>query len=254
MKKEDFLVEMDDDLYNGVHTPGNLPPEFDWKFFDSTSHVLGGGTRGRLDHTYYLFHYASVLPDNSLIVEIGTAYVESTIAMGMGIRGKNSNIIAIDPGFMPIEAISKRAREIYKYEIQLLDIDVTMDVIRKAKLEKHITLVGETSDKAFEKWDGRPIDMLHIDGSHKYEHVKIDCQWLKHVRPGGIVIFDDWMDSVKKAAWEYLADKPEWELITESTTQPPRHPWKTVYWKNVKDDIKDNTWKNVRDNILKTIR
>lgn len=34
MKKEDFFVSMDDILDNGIHTPGNLHVEFDWKFFD----------------------------------------------------------------------------------------------------------------------------------------------------------------------------------------------------------------------------
>jgi len=234
MKKEDFFVEMNDILKDGVHTPGNLPSAFDWKFFDSTRGLEGGGTRGSLDHTYYLFHYASVLPDNSLIVEIGTGNGESIIAMGMGIRGKNSRIIAIDPRLMSIEKISKRSRELYKYGIQLLDTKLIINNIKKAGLENYVTLIGNTSDRILKEWDGRsrPIDMLHINGSHKFEHVKIDCQWLKYVRPGGIAVFDNWIESVKKAVDEYLADKPEWKLLTGSTAQPPRHPWKTVFWKN----------------------
>jgi len=37
--------------------------------FDETPGFEGLGTRGRLDHSYYLFKYASLLPEGSLILE-----------------------------------------------------------------------------------------------------------------------------------------------------------------------------------------
>lgn len=232
MKKQDFFVPMDDILQNGVHTPGNLPVKFDWKFFDSVEELKDIGTRGRLDHAYYLYHYASVLPINSLIVEIGTLRGASSIAMGMGIKGKNSKIITIDPGLMPYEDIEKRRSELNKYELHINNLEKVLENIKKAGLENDITIIPDTSENVLKRWDGRPIDMIHIDGSHRYEDVKIDCQWLQYIRHGGIAVFDDWFDPVQRAANEYFADKPEWSAITLSTDQPPRHPWKTVFWRS----------------------
>lgn len=232
MRKEDFLVPMDFKIENGIYIPGNFPSQFDWKFFDSIDTLKECGTTGRLEHSYYLFHYASILPDNSLILEIGTWRGGSAIAIGMGIIEKNSKIITIDPGLLPIEDIEKRKDELYRYELKISNIDEVLDNIKKAKLEKYITIIPDTSENVLKKWNGRLIDMIFIDGSHRYEDVKIDCQWLQYIKSGGIAVFDDWIESVQRAAKEYFANKPEWKIITDSTDQPLGYPWKTVYMKN----------------------
>lgn len=232
MRKDDIFVPMDDKLENGIHMPGELPSQFDWKFFDSRESLNGCGTRGRLDHAYYLFHYASVLPDNSLILEIGTGTGGSAIAMGMAIRDKNSKIITIDPGLLNRVEQIKRKKELNRYEIQISDINIVKENIIAAKLERYIYIIPDTSENVLKKWDGRAIDMIHIDGSTKYEDVKIDCQWLQHVKRGGIAIFDDWIEPVQKAMKEYIEQQPEWELLTSSADQIPGYPWKTVFWRN----------------------
>ncbi len=232
MRKEDLFIHMDDKLENGIHKPGNLPPEFNWKFFDSSSYLGSCGTKGRLDHVYYLYCYASLLQNDTLIIEIGTFKGGSAIAMGMGIRGKNSKIITIDPGFLSTEDMDKRKEELSKYEIQINDLDLVKKHIKDINLENYIQIIVDTSENVLKTWDGRLIDMIHIDGSHRYEDVKIDCQWLKYIKKGGIAVFDDWIEPVQKAATEYVRQNPEWELLTSSTDQPPGYPWKTVFWKN----------------------
>ena len=196
MRKEDFFVPMDAELQtNGVWKVGNLPSGFDWKFLDSDS-LRGAGSAGRLDHSYYLYHYASLLPDNSRIVEIGTAQGASAIVMGMGIRGKNSIILTIDPGMMSQEEASYRKDELSKYEFQKGNLDTIMQNIRAAKLEGYIIPVPDTSENVVKRWDGRKIDMLFVDGSHTYEDVKKDCLWMQYVKHGGVAVFDDWMEPV----------------------------------------------------------
>ena len=179
MRKEDFFVPMDAELQtNGVWKVGNLPSGFDWKFLDSLDSLRGGGTAGRLDHSYYLYHYISLLPDNSRIVEIGTAQGASAIVMGMGIRGKNSIILTIDPGMMSQEEASYRKDELSKYEFWKGNLDTIMQNIRAARLEGYIIPVPDTSENVVKRWDGRKIDMLFVDGSHTYEDVKKDCLWI----------------------------------------------------------------------------
>ncbi len=54
------------------------------------------------------------------------------------------------------------------------------------------------------------IALLHIDGNHAYEQVRSDCYlWTPHVRPGGWIIFDDYVwafgDGPKRIGDEFLA-------------------------------------------------
>lgn len=232
MKKNDFYEWMDAELKNGTWDVGNLSKGFDWKFLDSHGHLGGAGTRGRLDHSYYLYHYASLLPDNSRIVEIGTGNGASAICMGMGIRGKNSVILTIDPGMMSDEEVLEKKDELSKYEFQKSNLDMILLNIRDAGLEGYIIPVPSTSEDALKRWDGRKIDMLFVDGSHTYQDVKTDCQWMQHVRQRGVAVFDDWIEPVERAVREYVNDHRDWEILTSSTAQPPGHPWKTVFWRN----------------------
>jgi len=235
MRKEDFFVPMDAELQtNGVWTVGSLPAGFDWKFLDSLNSLRGAGSAGRLDHSYYLYHYASLLTDNSRIVEIGTAQGASAIVMGMGIRGKNSIILTIDPGMMSDEEAQSRRDELSKYELLLGNLHHVMQNIRAARLEGYIIPVPDTSENVVKRWDGRKIDMLFVDGSHTYEDVKRDCLWMHHVKHGGVAVFDDWIEPVEKAVKEYVDAHREWEVLTLSTAQPPKHPWKTVFWRNLR--------------------
>jgi len=232
MKKGEFFAPMDAELQNGVWKVGTLPPQFDWKHLDSTELLHGGGTRGRLDHSYYLYYYASLLPNNSRIVEIGTSYAESTICMGMGIRYKDSIILTIDPGMLSSEEVASRKDELSKYEFQKSNLDKILLNIRGSGLEGYIAVIPDTSENVLKRWDSRSINMLYVDGSHTYKDVLVDCRWMQYVKHGGVAVFDDWMEPVEKAVREYVANYPEWELLTESTRQAPGRPWKTVYFRN----------------------
>lgn len=226
MKKEDFYVSMP--------KLQDIPKQFNWELIGNMP-----GTAGRLDHAYYLFYYASLLPDNSRIVEIGTYAGGSAIAMGCGIKGTNSHIITIDPSMM-----SSFEKILWAKNFNRLDIGIgveefakhnihhVLENIRNAKLEGYILPIPDTSENVLKRWDGRQIDMLFVDGGHTREDIKIDRNWMQFVRKGGIAVFDDWLDYVRDIVGEYVRDKPEWELLTESTNQPPGRPWKTVYWRN----------------------
>lgn len=71
--------------------------------------------------------------------------------------------------------------------------DTYDDVIRKRDELgiKNLELIrGYFSDVAA-TWD-KPIDILHIDGRHRYEDVKEDYEiWSKFVRPGGVILLHD---------------------------------------------------------------
>lgn len=232
MKKEDFFKCVDERL-RGLSLPEwqakaiTLTHPFDWNFLNSIA-----DTAGRVDHMWYCYYYASLLPDNSTIVEIGTYEGGSSIAMATAIRGKNSIIITIDPGLLSDEEKKERQKEFEKHDPIKGDLHWFMKCIRRGNAEGCILPIPGTSEEVLKRWSGRKIDMLYVDGSHKYEDVKIDCQWMQYIRHGGVAIFDDWMEPVERAVREYLHDKSEWELLTSSTDQALDRPWKTVFWRN----------------------
>jgi len=50
-----------------------------------------------------------------------------------------------------------------------------------------------------------PIDLLYVDGNHRYEHVRYDIlAWSEHVRPGGIIAGHDYglFEGVNRAVQE----------------------------------------------------
>ena len=56
--------------------------------------------------------------------------------------------------------------------------------------------------------------VLHIDGNHAYDNVLADaCAWTPHVRPGGWIVFDDYVwafgDGPKRVGDAYLAENAE---------------------------------------------
>lgn len=58
-------------------------------------------------------------------------------------------------------------------------------------------LIGDSHDTASLKWlldrlDGRPIDVLHIDGDHSYVGAAMDyTMYAPLVRPGGVILLHD---------------------------------------------------------------
>lgn len=118
-----------------------------------------------------LFDIASTLKEGSVIVEIGvcngkTACVLSYVAQCVGAR-----YFGIDPFFL------ENTAEGVGGALNALGLP-------------HTLLVGKSSEVP---WDGRPIDLLIIDGGHEEACVKPDCErWVPLVASGGYVAFHDW--------------------------------------------------------------
>ena len=147
-----------------------------------------------------------------LIVEIGTNWGESAIVMGNAIRGTGSRIVCIDPVFRTgsIDVLDENPEKHQHYDSNLMDL---FDNIAEQHLEGYISIIPDYSQNVLARWDCGSIDLLYVDGEHSYEGVKRDCEWMAHVKPGGYVIFDDWMDGVAQAVTEYYkTHQDSWHL------------------------------------------
>ena len=56
----------------------------------------------------------------------------------------------------------------------------------------HAEMIRATNDQVLATWT-RPIAALFVDeGTHKYESSKIDCEFIRHVLPGGAILFHNY--------------------------------------------------------------
>jgi len=177
------------------------------------------GTGGRLDYAEHLCDLASRIPDNSVIVEIGTQNGGSAATMGILLKDKNVKIYCVDPCFIKVEdrpESYKTYAEIYP----VYTLDEVLKMFKSMDLDKTITCLPGTSEEILSKWNGEKFDMLFIDGCHTYEAVLIDMMWLQYAKDKCMLVLDDWIIGVEKACVEQLNKFPGFIKRTDHTFWP----------------------------------
>lgn len=132
-----------------------------------------------------LFEEAKKVPENGVIVDIGTAEGGSAFMMSFGSKD-SVKVYTIDPN------------ESKSFLSHRDDWD----------LEEKLTYIIKTSEDAIEDVP-KEIDLLFIDGIHNYEGVTNDFNWYgERVKKGGIIIFHDYYlyrDTIGKAVDDIIA-------------------------------------------------
>jgi predicted O-methyltransferase YrrM len=131
------------------------------------------------------------------VIEIGLAYGSSALAIGEALIsvGGDRHVI-LDPfqdsGYS----------------------DVGWEVIRSARLDGVATLLRERSQIALPRLaaEGMSADAAFVDGSHVFHNVFVDLYYLQMiVRPGGLVVLDDyWWPGVATAARYFETNLAWW--------------------------------------------
>jgi predicted O-methyltransferase YrrM len=135
------------------------------------------------------------------IVEIGLAYGSSALAIGealVSVPRKRPLHVIIDP-------LQETAWS-----------NVGWELIRSSGLDATSRLVLQSSSQALAGLveQGFTADAAFVDGSHRFHEVFTDLYFLrKIVRPGGIIVLDDyWWPSVRTAS-HYFERNMGWRVI-----------------------------------------
>ena len=127
----------------------------------------------------YLYETAKSLPDNAVIVEIGSYLGRSASFIAAALKESNKTFFAVDTfenhamteGKRDTLASFKENTKPFNDHIQILQ-GLSAEVVRDFSLS---------------------IDLLFIDGDHSYEGCLADLEsWLPHVKEGGSIIFHDY--------------------------------------------------------------
>ena len=121
------------------------------------------------------------------VVEIGSYKGRSTIAIASALaESGRGSLVSIDPH-------KPTGKASYAREHGELDtLAEFQQNVARAGVAAYVTSIQATSREARSTYDGRPIDMLFVDGSHDYEDVLADIDaWAPLLAAGAIAAFND---------------------------------------------------------------
>ena len=157
------------------------------------------------------------------VVEIGTWKGRSTIALATGLAGRG-RVFAVDPHLV-VPTIPHMSTD------RVPELRANLDA---AGVADRVELVRERSHDARARFENESIDLLFIDGNHKYEFVLQDIvDWTPTLRPGAVVGFNDFnLQGVRRALLERVAvprsafRDPRWRGLTLFFDYRPGESWR----------------------------
>jgi predicted O-methyltransferase YrrM len=181
-----------------------------------------------MDHYYQniqgWFAYSSIYDlvvkiaqDGSHFVEVGSWRGRSTSYLAVSIKnsGKNIKVDCIDTWKGSIdEAIHQNDPAVINdtlFDEFLNNLNWAKDFVNPIRMD---------SNDAVNLYRDNSLDFVMVDGSHEYYQVHKDIsQWLKKVKPGGIIAGDDYdWPGVEKAVKEIF---PSFNIITNTSNGFP---------------------------------
>lgn len=161
--------------------------------FEDTVHTVDGiegwMTPGQARR---LWDRAKAVPAEGRIVEIGSFRGRSTIVLARS-AGRGVEVVAIDPH----AGNDRGPREIDGFiDEAARDNEVFSANLSRAGVASRVKHVRRFSDAAHGDVDGQ-IDLLYIDGAHRYRPALSDIRdWGSRVVPGGTMLIHDSFSSV----------------------------------------------------------
>ena len=174
-----------------------------------------------------LYAFAHHGPGEGAIVEIGSAWGRSTVALASGSkRAGREPVYAIDPhtgddwwlrGIAGAPGALGTRDEATASCPGYSSLDSFRETLRRYDVEDHVVTVVSTSNDAAEQLETGPIRLLFVDGLHTYEGVRDDIRnWVPRVVHGGIVVFDDYYNPLPGVGAKQAID----ELLTTGLVEP----------------------------------
>lgn len=155
------------------------------------------------------------------IVEIGSYRGKSLCLMGRGAIAAgcaaDTRITAIDPHLV--------GKDNPRFDFHAKDRAVLLEQAERCGVNGMLRELVMTSRDALPHWEGRPIDLLWVDGDHSYEAAKFDLEaWGQFVRPGGTIAAHDYTERFPGVirAWD--------EVVSRDKRWSPTRRVRSLVW------------------------
>jgi predicted O-methyltransferase YrrM len=145
------------------------------------------------DQAWLLWESGRALRSGDRVVEIGSYQGRSTVVLGQAVPD-GVTVTAIDPH----AGTDRGPQEITgKEEEAETDSQVFERNLTDAGVRDRVSYVRAWSQDALAGDDGRPVDLLYIDGAHRYTPARDDIRgWGARVAPGGTLLIHDSFSSI----------------------------------------------------------
>ncbi|GAB2182495.1 class I SAM-dependent methyltransferase [Denitratisoma sp. agr-D3] len=204
-------------------------------------HRLFLSTPGQSDEgkLHALCDIAQLLPRGDML-EVGCLYGRSAIALGfLAARYQIGNLICVDPWRTAAVTDQGTQASILNADLKTINLEQIFRIfLATAAQLNNIGYIRETSTEAHPIYESARRDgvlhsaelgsitlsphlsLLHIDGNHRYDHVKQDiATWTPHLISGGWLLLDDYVwafgDGPRRAGDELLSS-PLWDTAVVS--------------------------------------
>ncbi len=182
-------------------------PSFD-DVFAGVADVQGWMTP---DQARMLWDSARALRSGDQVVEIGSYQGRSTVVLASAVPN-GATVTAIDPH----AGTDRGPQEISGKETEAeQDSRIFQENLDRAGVRDRVTYLRHWSQDALAEFEG-PINLLYIDGAHRYAPAKLDIDaWGERVAPGGTLLIHDSFSSigVTAAILSSLAFSSQWYYV-----------------------------------------
>jgi predicted O-methyltransferase YrrM len=157
-----------------------------WRELDEVQGWMSRSQAGRL------WDRASELRPGAAVVEIGSFHGRSAIVLATA-APDGTTVVAIDPH----GGNDRGPQEISGFETEAsVDHEVFHRNLDDAGVADRVRHVRAFSDAALDEVEG-PVDLLYVDGAHRYRPALDDLQrWGDRVAPGGTMLVHDSFSSI----------------------------------------------------------
>ena len=163
-----------------------------------------------------LWDAAERVPPGGLVVEIGSFRGRSAIVMASALAD-GAQLVAIDPHAGGDRGPQEIAPEAERGEA---DNQAFRSNLRSAGVETRVELVRAMSSDAHDAVE-RPIDVLYVDGAHRYRPARDDIvRWGARVNDGGTMLVHDSFSSigVTLATLTALTFASQWRYVGRTSS------------------------------------
>jgi hypothetical protein len=134
------------------------------------------------------------------------AFIERTVQPGMATleTGAGASTIVFAAGGADHEALTPSAEEAER---------ITAECARRGISTERVHFRIGSSPEMLRTWEGRPLDLVLIDGAHAFPYPTLDWWFLApHLKVGGLMLLDDAYMPPVAAVVDHLRASPAWAL------------------------------------------